>query len=66
MTYIACAVIHNLFIISYYHAIMCVFNYEFCFSSQTEMLKFLLEAGADLYIINDVSFKCDIISTISH
>lgn len=24
------------------------------FSSQTEMLKFLLEAGADLYIINDV------------
>ena len=26
-------------------------------NSQTEMLKFLLDAGADLYVINDVSEK---------
>ncbi len=35
------------------------------YSSQTEMLKFLLEAGADLYIINDVRFS-DLIAAVFH
>lgn len=44
-----------------YHKLLSLlsWNYNMCvwilFCSQTEMLKFLLEAGADLYIINDVS-----------